>query len=240
MTVRKTVAPPLESARVCNFDVSFCSFPIMWMLFKDVFVSNEYFFHSENPNPTILDCGSNIGMSVLYFKLIHKGARITAFEPDPAAFACLEKNIANNRLEGVQAFQKAVARHAGPVELFDDPALPGSPITSIRADRGGPRRRVFDAVSLSTYVSGAIDMLKLDVEGAEIDVLEDLAAAGALPRIRQMVIEYHHHMSPGDDRLSKALGILEVAGFRYQIGCHTPDPLARDVFQDILIRAYRA
>ena len=238
--MQKVVARPHDSTRVCDFNVSFCSYPIMRMLFKDVFVSNEYFFESTNPRPVILDCGSNIGMSVLYFKFIHPGARITAFEPDPAAFSCLQKNIANNRLENVQAFQKAVARNAGPIEFFDDPALPGSPIMSIRADRGGPRRRVFDGVTLSTYVAEDIDMLKLDVEGAEIDVLENLAETGALQRIRRMAIEYHHHMSPGDDRLATALGILEAGGFRYQLGCTDPDPRLHDMFQDIHIRAYRA
>lgn len=211
----------------------------MRMLFKDVFVSNEYFFESDNPNPVILDCGSNIGMSVLYFKFTHPGARITAFEPDPAAFSCLQKNIANNGLDSVQALEKAVTRRDGPIEFFDNPALPGSPIASTRADRGGPRRRIFDGVALSTYVASEIDMLKLDVEGAEIDVLENLAETGALSRIRQMAIEYHHHISPGDDRLAAALGILEAGGFRYQIGASAPDPRVRDVFQDIHIRAYR-
>ncbi len=227
------------SAHVCGFEVSFCTPAILRMLFKDVFVSNEYFFASDTPSPAILDCGSNICMSVLYFKFLYPDARITAFEPDPAAFACLQANIAANRLSDVQALQKAVTRHTGSVEFFDDPSLPGSPIMSVRADRGGPRRRVLAGVALSEFISDDIDLLKLDVEGAEMGVLEDLAESGALPRIRRMAIEYHHHISPGDDSLAAALAILETNGFTYQIDAEIPRCGGPDTFQDILIRATR-
>lgn len=239
LSLQRPPSLPSAAARVCGFNVSFCTPSIMRMLFKDVFVSNEYFFVSDTPSPVILDCGSNIGMSVLYFKFLYTNARITAFEPDPAAFACLQKNIAANRLSNVEALQKAVTRRSGPIEFFDDPAHPGLPIMSTRADRGGPRRRVLDGVALSAFISDDIDMLKLDVEGAEMGVLEDLAESGALPRIRRMAIEYHHHISPGDDSLAAALAILETNGFTYHVHAQIPRDGGPDTFQDILIRASR-
>ena len=227
------------SVRVCGFDVHFCSWSLLKMLFKDVFVSNEYFFTSDTQRPVILDCGSNIGMSVLYFKFLYPDARITAFEPDSDACACLQKNVATNELRDVDVHQKAVARHSGPIDFFDDPALPGSPVMSTLADRGGPRRRVIDGVALSGFIPESVDMLKLDVEGAEIGVLQDLSESDSLLRIRRMVIEYHHHVSPGDDSLAAALAILEAAGFTYHIGARIPHRGDPDTFQDILISAYR-
>lgn len=239
LSLRRSQSLSSACTHVCGFEVSFCTPAIMRMLFKDVFVSNEYFFASDTPSPVILDCGSNIGMSVLYFKFLYPDARITAFEPDPTAFACLQKNIATNRLGDVEALQKAVARRSGPIEFFDDPNLPGSPIMSTRADRGGPRRRVVDGVALSEFISDDIDMLKLDVEGAEMGVLEDLAESCALPRIRRLAIEYHHHISPGDDSLAAALAILETNGFTYHVHSQIPRDGGPDTFQDILIRASR-
>ena len=239
LALERKPASPSASTKVCGFDVHFCSWPILRMLFKDVFVSNEYFFASDTQRPVILDCGSNIGMAVLYFKFLYPDAHITAFEPDPAAFACLQKNISANSLCDVEALQKAVARHSGPIEFFDDPTLPGSPVMSTRADRGGPRRRVLDGVALSGFIPESVDMLKLDVEGAEIGVLQDLAESDSLPRIRRMAIEYHHHISPGDDSLAAALAILEAGGFTYHIGARIPHRGSPDTFQDILIRAYR-
>ena len=55
------------------------------------------------------------------------------------------------------------------------------------------------AVRLSRYVTKPVDFLKLDVEGSELPVLRDLVSSGTIAQIRQMVIEFHHHMSPAED-----------------------------------------
>ena len=70
------------------------------------------------------------------------------------------------------------------------------------------------AVRLSRYVTKPVDFLKLDVEGSELPVLRDLASSGAIGQIRQMVIEFHHHMSPDVDNLSECLSILEQQRLR--------------------------
>ena len=65
------------------------------------------------PTPRILDCGANIGLATLYFKLLYPGACITCFEPGAEAFRVLEANISANQLEEVTAFPVALAREAG-------------------------------------------------------------------------------------------------------------------------------
>ena len=52
-------------------------------LFNETFVNAQYYFESDNDWPTIIDCGSNIGMSVLFFKRLYPQSKIIAFEPDP-------------------------------------------------------------------------------------------------------------------------------------------------------------
>ena len=54
-----------------------------------------------------------------------------------------------------------------------------------------------------------------------------------------MIIEYHHKIGGHASCLSKFLGLLEQAGFEYQISAHCEQIMAEDVFQDVLIGAYR-
>jgi Methyltransferase FkbM domain len=94
-------------------------------------------------------------------------------------------------------------------------------------------------VLLSEYIDGEIDFLKMDIEGAEVNVLREVAAAGKLELIRRLVIEYHHHIDPMADRLSEVLGLLERHGFSYQLKAkrlHVENPGA---FQDIIIACTR-
>ena len=65
--------------------------PNYYILFKDLFVHRIYHFQSARPDPLILDGGSNIGMSILYFKHVYPQAHIIGFEPDPTISPLLEK-----------------------------------------------------------------------------------------------------------------------------------------------------
>ena len=70
-------------------------------LFKEIFADACYFFRTETETPTIFDCGSNIGMSILFFKKLYPKARITGFEPDRVTFETLQKNVVGNALSDV-------------------------------------------------------------------------------------------------------------------------------------------
>src|SRR5688500_10055596 len=54
---------------------------------REIFVREIYRFETDIRNPVIIDCGSNIGLSVLYFHKSYPGARILAFEPDAGNFS---------------------------------------------------------------------------------------------------------------------------------------------------------
>src|ERR1035441_6582175 len=79
-------------------------------------------------------------------------------------------------------------------------------------------------VRLSDYITEDVDLLKLDVEGSEMAILEDLMAAGKLERVRQIIGEYHHHVKPDEDRLGEFLSLLERAGFGYHLCAALPLP----------------
>jgi hypothetical protein len=95
------------------------------------------------------------------------------------------------------------------------------------------------ACRLSNFIHGTVDFLKLDVEGAEHKVLHDLVQTGKIDFIRQMVIEYHHRLGQHKSCLAEFLTMLEQAGFEYQVRAEVYPVSSRDVFQDMLIGAYR-
>ena len=91
---------------------------------------------------------------------------------------------------------------------------------------------------LATFIVEEVDLLKIDVEGAEDQILHDLAESGKLGLIKQMHIEYHHHIDGGVNSLSKTIRLLEDEGFGYQLKANSgrwPMPS----FQDISIYCYR-
>jgi FkbM family methyltransferase len=227
-------------ADVAGFKLRYLEVEWMRYLYREVFAEREYWFATDNPRPVILDCGSNIGMAILFFKSLYPDAEIVAFEPAPWACAAIEETIRANALDGITVHNAALAAAEGSIELFHDAAHPGSAVMSVHRDRMSGEAIQVPAVRLSRYVTKPVDFLKLDVEGSELSVLRDLASDGAIGQIRQMVIEFHHHMSPGVDVLSECLSILERHGFGYQLTAgQVYTPITRGQFQDVLVHAYR-
>jgi FkbM family methyltransferase len=228
-----------QIADIAGYKVKFCSQATLAYLFTEIFVGQEYFFRSSEENPFIVDCGSNIGMSVLYFKLMYPGSHILAFEPDTEAFLCLETNVRQNELGSVITHKKALSRGEGQVDFYYDQDLRGCLSMSTVPARMPRQKRAVDAVRLSRFIDKDVDFLKIDVEGAEREVIEDLSSEGKLRYIKQMAIEFHHHIVADADDLSRILWILEDAGFGYQVQGDLGRPFKRRQFQDILIYAYR-
>lgn len=225
-----------------HFDLSFPDASRFEYLVNEIFIKQDYFFVSNKPDPLIIDCGSNIGMSIFYFKRKYPKARIVGFEPDPGIYEVLKNNVTANALSNVVVHNYALADTEGEMELFCDPDPEGSLRGSLRKERA-PQNVVSKSVKtvlLSRYIDTEVDFLKVDVEGMEMAVMEDLAQERKLSLVREMAIEYHHHLSTGDDALSRMLTILENNGFGYQIGASMGWPTQdRRRMQDVLVRAYR-
>ena len=206
--------------------------------FASKFIGLEYWFDTDVQRPFIIDCGANIGIAVLFFKTLYPDAEILAFEPDSHAFDILGANVRANGLADVAIHQAAVGAVAGTTQLYANPAARGSGAASILP--GMPVAEVVPVVQVSTSIDRPVDFLKIDVEGAEMDVLRELAAAGSLALVREMVIEYHHHAFGNDDTMSHLLALLEEAGFGYFVSLPLPRPFQPGAFQDIMVHAYRA
>jgi FkbM family methyltransferase len=227
--------------RILDFEVTAPSLSLLSFLFEEIFVNLDYSFASRRTDPFILDCGSNIGMSILFFKALYPEASVVGFEPEEYTCALLEKNIISNGLSRVQVHQAALGMEESTVDFFVDPESPGSLLMSSIRNRL-PKKTLVRQVKLSTFIDRDVDFLKLDVEGAEDSVLQDLVSSGTINRIDQMVVEYHHHIDKNKDAFSTFLGQLEQSGFGYQISSSYPISarVSREqAFQDIRVYAYR-
>ena len=215
----------------------------IFFLFVEIFLKGEYFFDHKDGNPVIIDCGANMGMSILYFKWLYPNSTIYAFEPDKKTFGILEKNIARNKFSGVFLFNKAVYNRNGKIDFFVDPKKHGSPCMSLDQDRMPSERHEVDCLSLADFMKEQgikrADFLKIDIEGAEKEVALDLASKGALDKFDGMIIEYHHKIGGGRSELASFLSIFEDKGFEYQISAQFFAVWRRNRFQDILLSFYK-
>ena len=145
----------------------------------------------------VVDVGANEGFYTLFVKRHCPQARVIAIEPDPVAFAVLERNVLGNALEDVVLVNKAIAPQRGPVPFVSVPIAPMLSGTAMREARwmaapGAIERIQVDALTLDDvfeeYGLDRIDLMKIDAEGAEDAIL---ASAASLARCRRIVVEYH-------------------------------------------------
>ena len=167
---RPITANPVD---LLGYKISFKGEANFRHLFNGIFVQAPYFFRASDDRPLIFDCGSNIGMSVLFFKKLYPNARIVAFEPDPFTFETLRRNVEQNRLSDVDLHQIALDDRVGEIEFFRDASPESSSLTmsALPQRHSGPSVAV-PARRLSDFISSEIDLIKIDVEGAE-DAVSD-------------------------------------------------------------------
>ena len=183
--------------------------------FDEIFVNEIYDFDSPSPTPRILDCGANVGLGVLFFLSRHPQARIQAFEPDPEVFPFLEANIrACGATQQVELRAAALYTRAGEI-VFELEGADGGRVTG---ETNSARRTVtVRSIRLRDLLAEPVDFLKLDIEGAEFDVLAD--CADRLLSVKNIFVEMHGRVTE-PSRFGEAIAILEKAGFRIQI--HVP------------------
>jgi FkbM family methyltransferase len=188
---------------------------------KDIFVDRSLAFAADTDAPRILDCGANIGLASLFFKSCYPAARITAFEPDPAIAPTLAANLERNGFADVEVVVAAVWKESGTLAFRAEGADSGGIAETTAATVGQPVE--VSAVRLRDYLDdGPIDLLKLDIEGAEGIVLADCAPAlRGVGALQIEVHEFDRNHRQGPDILS----LLRRCGFTYAITHITPLPL---------------
>jgi FkbM family methyltransferase len=206
--------------KLLHFTLFFINYGTMMAMFNEIFCEEVYAFQADSEKPFIIDCGSNIGLATLYFKALYPKARIIAFEICPETFQILEKNVTENQLSETIVYNKALHDKEGKIPFYvnkSNVAHGGWSVQGSGNKHFQAHALEIEATPLSRYIDGPVDLLKIDIEGAENMVLRELAQSGKLPLVKQIILEYHHHMvDPGQDCLGEILKIFEDHNFGYQ------------------------
>ena len=228
----------MKNIKMLGLNIACSDLRTVIRLYEEIFIRNIYFFKAKTKKPKIIDCGGHIGMSVLYFKLLYPHSTILTFEPEKQTFEILQKNILNNKLKDVMIKNYALYDREGKLILYlknNDPVSGTGGITP----RKNYSPQTVQTITLSRYLRGKIDYLKMDVEGAEMKVFADLDKNKKLRFIEKLTLEYHHHLQPEEDKLSKMLEILEKNNFGYLINAYFPSNATHQKIQDVIIYAYQ-
>jgi FkbM family methyltransferase len=157
----------------------------------------------------IIDCGANVGdISALF---LTKKASVIAFEPDPMAFGMIQKRFKGNKK--IEIINKAVAHEAGTVKLYfhadqqqnsNSAFTVSSSIIQHKVNINTDNSIEIETVDLDSFIAKLdrkVDILKMDVEGAEIEILKKMIKNGTYKNIGLLLVETHETKIPGHKEL---------------------------------------
>lgn len=184
----------------------------------DVMTLEEIFLlgHYDLPQPVahslaaterplqVVDLGANIGLFGAHIRRLYPDVCITAFEPHPANAEVLRRTIEANNGEGCWQLIEACADVRDGAVPFAVAEFTTSRIDSNSAAMTVPSRDVFPLLE-------DVDLLKIDIEGAEWRLLADPRFASV--SARAVALEYHPHDCPESDPRLLARRLLEDAGY---------------------------
>ena len=170
------------------------------LVLEEMFSAEEYAVSLRRPPGRILDLGSNVGASVLYFALRYPEAEIVAVEASPALFRLLKANVGD--LPNVRVRHAAVSATSEPMVFYEGrSSWAGSTHASdwVHAEHATE----VEGVPLDELLDGGVDLMKIDIEGGEFDVLP---ASRRLASVGAVIGELH--APPGTEPAERLLGLF--------------------------------
>ena len=192
------------------------------------------------PSDVCLDIGANVGMMTLAMAMLAPKGHVYAFEGSPQTTLALTETIKANNLDNVSAYSAIIGHSKEKVKFFDAPESRASGFcVSMDTPRELPRQGNLDPNNFQMIISetksvddlvaelglSMVDFIKIDVEGAELDVLE--GARDTLQRFKPIVVmEFNSYTFtllrdiPPRRALKKILATFDdVYYFKNRTGC---------------------
>lgn len=164
-------------------------------VFRDIFVYRSQRIHADLEPRFIVDGGAHIGLASLYFAMRYPNAQIVSIEPESSNYEVLRQNVANHpRIKPVRA---AIWHETGEVDIVDAGTGNWGFMAQEKSLAGGQKAPglTLDRLLGDSGFDG-IDILKLDIEGAEREVFAH-APHSWLERVGIILIELHDRKRPG-------------------------------------------
>jgi FkbM family methyltransferase len=162
--------------------------------YRDVLICKDKQYEPDIPNfnpKTIVDAGAHIGMASIGFARKYPEAKIIAIEPEPENFKALLRNVSS--YPSIIPIQAALWNEDGEVGLGASDAHPRGAFQIM--ENGAIRVRAITMRTLMRETGiNSIDLLKMDIEGAEKEVFE---VCDWIDNVRVVSIELHDRIRPG-------------------------------------------
>lgn len=168
-----------------------------YAVFQQVFQEGEYDAVLNFTPEFIIDCGANIGLASLYFKAKYPNATIVAVEPEGSNYALLEENL-SYYYPDIYTLRSGIWNKAAMLSVHDE-FESGNWGFTVKETDGAPENAV-PAITISDilgkYGKEEIDLLKIDIEGAELELFGH-GYENWLSRTKVLMIETHDHLRKG-------------------------------------------
>ena len=176
------------------------------MVLQEVFVDNQYQIEISQVPQVILDLGSHIGLSILYFKLLYPQVKIYAFEPHPDNVKRI-KEITESFKEDISIFPVAISDKDGLTRLY----LRDSPASySIYKKTTDGHYIEVPTKTLTTIVEELsltnIDILKFDIEGAEFQAFSNFP----FDKVKIIIGEVHPDLRPQNSAIPSTQALIDI------------------------------
>lgn len=195
-----------RTVQLGNLNVTFWTPTFKILEDLEIFAEKELllsFLKSIRPGDIVWDVGANTGLYSLFpARIVNATGWVIAFEPEPKTRRLLERNIALNKINNITVLSYALDRETGMKTLYPSATPnPGSHSFVQRTDYKVKRKGIqVNAITGETLIRDkhvpAPNVLKIDVEGAEMNVLQGMASVLQLPTLRMLLVEVHPKVLP--------------------------------------------
>ena len=194
-----------------KYKIAFKDGPTFLMSIDELFIKEFYKFRTNKERPKIIDCGSYIGTSILYFKVNYPNAIIKGFEPDKENYFLLKSNLDNWNFSDTTVLNAAIWINDGNISFNSVGNMSSRIETDVEENQN---KAIVKCVRLKDLLYEEIDFLKIDIEGAELAVLQD--CSDKLKNVNNLFVEYHGNYNEMV-KLNEILEILLQNNFKYYI-----------------------
>ena len=159
-------------------------------IFYEVFYKKIYQLPNESDKNLVIDAGANVGFAALFFLKEMPGATIYCIEPDPDNFNFLEKNLKAELANGkIKLIMAGLSAKDGTMSLEPNFFKYNSSLVEVAAEGTVQVMTYKVETFLKNFVSGKVDLFKMDIEGAEESIFEN--DVSWLNNVDQLLIEFH-------------------------------------------------
>lgn len=215
----------LNSTTIDNFTIFYRAKSELYRSYDEIFIKKIYDILPSNHDGLVIDGGAHIGISSLFLRRNFPNAKIIAFEPNPYTFEILKKNIQCNNVTNIELINAALSNEDGSGFLYgilngENADTRGNSTIPSWGNRTSTDKILVEKVKLSNFFNARVYFLKLDIEGAEHEVLCELESK--LDLVENVFIDFHGTKTNAESNLDEIKTLLVNHGFDLSINIKDP------------------